>query len=149
MADQPLIVFDGTESVNGRAFLAISALHWCVDWLPRARVRLIDVTDENVALAARAFHWDTGIALDLWKPPPSPEQAGASLAGASLYAGIAFRSAGHMRIDAARGQGIPVLLAVQFPDESWFSASTLLREDAAFDPRIFAAHLSAIITPWL
>lgn len=151
MKDQPLLVFDGTESANGRALFTLSALHWCADWLPRTRVLFIDVTDENVTIAAKALHWDMGIYLELRPEPASHDGAdgGGPLADASLYAGVAFRSAGHMRIAAARTRGVPVLLAVQFPDDGWLSASTLLRDDAAHDPKAFAAHLGTVVAPWL
>lgn len=149
MKNRPLIVFDGTESECGRALLSISALYWCLDWLARVQVRFINVSSENVLIAAQTFHWDTGTKLELSGASPSAEPLDDPLAGAALYAGIVFRSADHMRIDIARQRQVPVLLAVQFPDEQWFSPSTLLREDAAFNPKIFSAHLGVVVAPWL
>ncbi|MGQ9367388.1 hypothetical protein [Azospirillum sp. ST 5-10] len=138
-SQRPVIAFDGTESVTGRALLTVSALHWCADWLPLFRPRFLDVTDENVALACQALHWDLGVEIEV--VPPAGARDGPSLADASLYAGIAFRSAEHMRLAEAAALSVPVLLAVQFPDPSWCSRSVVLLEDAAFDPRRFAAHL--------
>jgi hypothetical protein len=142
---RPVIVLDGTESVEGRALLTISALYMCADWLDRIYVRLSDVTDENVALAAEAMWWDCGISVTLLRP----SRFRSPLLGADLYGGIAFRSVRHLRLLEAAVAGIPALVAVQFPAEEEFRPGLLLRQRAAFDPREFAAELYTIVKPWI
>ncbi|WP_029008783.1 hypothetical protein [Azospirillum halopraeferens] len=144
---RPIVAFDGTESVTGRAMLTVSALHRCTDWLPLVRPRFIDVTDENVVLACQALRWELGVEIEVL--PPSGMRAHPPLRGAHLYAGIAFRSAGHMRLVEAAALSVPVILAIQFPEEAWCSRSVILHEDAAFDPGIFATHLHDALRQWL
>lgn len=134
---RPLLLLDGVESATGRALMTISALYWSLDWLDGATPHLVGVIDPDVVLAAQAFVRDTGArlswsadTLDLFKD-------------ARLYAGIAFRSGAHMQLDAARRRRVPVVLAVQYPDENWLTASTVIHQPLAFDPRRFAQHLGA------
>jgi hypothetical protein len=142
---RPVIAIDGAESSEGRAIFVISALNWCIDWLPGVELKLIDVANEDVILAASVFFWQHGIHLAI-----SPaDDAESSLAGADLYAAAAFRAPRHLRLEEAHDEGIPVLLAIQFPDPDWLSAPVLCRRPAAFDPRIFAEELGAIVKPWL
>lgn len=129
-----ILTLDGTESVGGRALTLVSALYWCADSLRNAQVRFIDVKDRNVGLAIDALRWDTGLAV-------SAQPDGEGLAESSLYAGIAFRSAPHMRLAEAKHHGVKVLLAIQFPDMAWLSAPVLTLSEAAFDPRKYAEHL--------
>jgi len=142
---RPVIVLDGTESVNGRALLTGSALYFCADWLHRVDLRLSDVTEESVALAVEALRWDCGVSVTLLRP----SVVRSPLFGADLYGGIAFRSVRHLRLREAAAAGIPALVAVQFPAEEEFCPGLLLRQRAAFDPREFAAELYQIVKPWL
>ena len=143
--DRPVIVFDGSESIEGRALLTISALYSCAEWLPNVQIRFSDVTSEDVALAAQALRWDIGVSVSLIRPFTirSP------LFGADLYAAIAFRSVQHLRLSEAAAAGIPALVAVQFPAVEEFRPGLLLRQRAAFDPRAFAEDLQMVIKPWL
>lgn len=141
---RPVIAIDGTESVNGRALLTLSALYWCEDWLSDIRLRIIDVADDNVLLACRALEWDLGTTVEI-RNAGTP----ASLEGVNLYAGIGFRSADHMQLDEAEILALPTLIALQFPDNRWCRPSILLREDEAFDPSKFADHLRKMVQTWL
>jgi hypothetical protein len=143
--NSPVIAVDGSESLSGRALFAISALSWCLEWLPRVHLRITDLTDENVALALDVFQFEHGINIDI----RHANDRASPLLGADLYAAVAFRSGRHLRLAEARNAGIPTMLAIQFPQPEWFSASVLLRQPAAFDPRCFAADLGAIVKPWL
>ena len=136
----PVIAIDGNESVSGRALLCLSALYHCSDRLHGVRLRLIDVDDADVRLAAEALHWDVGLAIDV-RPANSAADEESPLAGASLYAGIACGSARHMRLEEAERRHIPTMLAMQFPDEDEVCRGFRLKEDAAFDPRRFATAL--------
>ncbi|MGQ9367399.1 tetratricopeptide repeat protein [Azospirillum sp. ST 5-10] len=130
----PIIALDGAESSFGRAFLVVSALYWCAEALADCRLRFLDVRQRDVGLALDALRWDTG--LDVTAQPD-----GEGLQGAALYAGIAFRSAAHLRLDAAERLGVPTLVAIQFPDPEWVSPAVLSLGDAAFDPEAFGARL--------
>lgn len=142
---RPVIAIDGTESIEGRSLFVISALNWCLDWLCEVELRLIDVADEDVILAAQVFLWEHGVRLAI-NPGGDGEFP---LTGAHLYAAAAFRGPRHLRLDEAKKEDIPVFLAIQFPDPDWLSAPLLCRRAAAFDPRIFAEQLGAIVKPWL
>jgi hypothetical protein len=142
---RPVIALDGSESMQGRALFVLSALTWCLDWLPAVDLRLIDVTNEDVTLAAKVFMWEHGINVAIL----SPESDESPLSGADIYAAVTFRSASHLRIKEAASFGIPVLLAMQFPDTIWLSGSVLCRRPSAFDPRLFANDLGAIVKRWL
>ena len=140
----PVIALDGAESVEGRALFTISALYWCAPWLSRVEVRLIDVVNEDVALAASVFEADTGNKLEVYQPfgRQSP------LRGSDLYAAAAFRSASHLRLAEAQLAKIPVVVALQFP-EPLFLNSSIFMQKAAFDPRIFAERLYTTVESWI
>lgn len=135
----PVIALDGNESASGRALLCISALYHCSDRLHGVKLRLIDVADADVRLAAEALHWDVGLALDV-RPADNPGK-GSPLSGVSLYAGIACGSARHLRLDEADRRHIPTMVALQFPGENEIPQSVALTENAAFDPKLFAEAL--------
>lgn len=141
---RPILAIDGTESINGRALLTLSALYWCEGWLSDIHLRVIDVADDNVLLACRALEWDLGTTVEI-RNTGTP----ASLAGADLYAGIGFCSADHMRLAEAEMLALPTLVALQFPDNRWCLPSILLREEEAFDPSKFADHLRKMVQTWL
>jgi hypothetical protein len=135
---------DGAESEAGRALFAISALYWCARWLSRFEVRLIDVVNEDVALAAAVFEADTGNKLTVYRPSlrRSP------LEKSDLYVAAAFRSASHLRLEEAQLANIPVIVAIQFP-ESGFLNSSIFMQKAAFDPKIFAERLYTTVESWI
>ena len=139
----PVIALDGAESVQGRAFFAISALYWCAPWLSRVEIRLIDVMNEDVALAAAVFEADTGNKLTIYRP-----SGRSPLAGSDLYAAAAFRSASHLRLEEAQLTKIPVILALQFPEPSFVNSSIFMQK-AAFDPKIFAERLYTTVESWI
>lgn len=141
------IILDGVESGAGRATFLISSLYFCADWITKAELIMINASDESVVIASQSLYWDVGIKIDLREAENGINEQ--ILTGASLYAGVAFRSAEHMCIAEARSHGVPTLVAIQFPDPDWFSASTMLREDVAFDTRALSCHLKSIILPWL
>lgn len=143
--NRPLIVLDGTESMEGRAFYLISALHWCLDWLPAVDLRMIDVSNEDVDLAVHALHWEHGIDIEI----VDVSRSASPFLDADLYAAAAFRSADHLRLADAAKAGIPVLLTLQYPDKEWLSAAALSRREAAFDPHVFAHELKLSVRSWL
>lgn len=136
---------DGAESLEGRALTALGAFYHCGGWLLQLDLNLIDVTNEDVAIAVQALRWERGVEV---KTHP-PSGSGSVLERGELYAAIAFRGCGHLRLAQAAAWGIPTMLAVQFPRPEWRNASTVLRQSAAFDPRVFAADLYEVIRPWL
>lgn len=140
-----MIVIDGTESMEGRALLAIAALYWCTDWLSSVDLRLCDVVEEDVVLAAQNFEWDCGAPLTLHRP----SSVKSPIAEADLYAAIAFRNVDHLRLGEAEMVGVPALVAVQFPVQNCCRSSFLLRQSSAFDPRSFARDLHNVVKPWL
>jgi len=140
----PVIAFDGAESVAGRALFAISALYWCALWLSRVEVRLIDVVNEDVALAAAVFEADTGKKLSIYRP----SRGKSPLEGSDLYAATAFRSASHLRLAEAQSMKIPVIVALQFPEPSFLN-SLIFMQKAAFDPKIFAERLYTTVESWI
>lgn len=143
--ERPLIALDGTESTEGRALFVISALYWCLDWLPAVDLRIIDVKNEDVSAAVQVLRWEHGVDLQVVDVPESESP----LLHADLYAAAAFRSADHLRVAEAEEAGIPLLLTLQYPDEAWLSFPVLCRRDAAFNPRVFARELEAAVKPWL
>lgn len=148
MSQAPIIAFDGNESAAGRALFCLSALYHCTDSLHGLVVRLIDVADPDVLMAAEAFYWDTGIEIDVW-PVERAAADGSPLVGVRFYAGIASGSASHMRLGEASWRQVPTLLALQYPDQEWLSASIVLRQNAAFDPRLFAEAVAGGIERWV
>lgn len=133
------LLFDGTESITGRAFLTVSSLYWALDWLECVSAHFIGVTDPNVAIALEAFTRDTGVEVT-WDVDGEER-----FQDAAVYAGIAFRSGEHMRLAAAREHGVPVVCAIQYPIEQWVTASTLIHQSLSHNPRRFAAHLGSVV----
>jgi len=140
----PVIALDGAESVEGRALFAISALYFCGLWLSRVEVRLIDVVNEDVALAAAVFEADTGNKLTIYRS----SQGRSPLHGSDLYAAVAFGSPSHLRLAEAQLGKIPVIVALQFPEPGFLNSSIFLQK-AAFDPRIFAERLYTTVESWI
>lgn len=143
--ERPLIALDGTESTEGRSLFVISALYWCLDWLPAVDLRMIDVKNEDVSAAVQVLRWEHGVDVQVVDMPKSESP----LLHADLYAAAAFRSADHVRVAEAEEAGIPLLLTLQYPDAAWLSSSVLCRREAAFDPRLFARELKTAVMPWL
>ena len=138
------IAIDGTESTEGRALFLISALYWCTKWLPQVALRFVDVGSEDVRLAVNVFAWEHSLPVEFGET----DKHNAALHGAALYAAVAFRSPGHLRLTEARHANIPVLLALQFPEPEYLSPAILLRRPAAFDPRKLAADLERAVRLW-
>lgn len=134
---KPLLALDGQETEFGRALFCISSLYWA-DWAHTVRIRFLDVRNPDVSIALDALRWDLGFEIEISSHADGLEEA-------ALYAGICFRSAAHMRFAHARRWGVPVVLALQYPDREWISASSLLHQEFAFDPKRFADHLSHIV----
>lgn len=145
---KPIIAFDGAESIHGRAFHCISALYYCADWLSDVECRFIDVADQNVMLAAEAFHWDVGVTLDIWSSQRVADE-GSPLVNVSLYAGAVCGSAHHMRLKEASLLQVPTFLAIQFPEKQWLAPAIVLRLEAAFNPRRFAENLTSLVRQWI
>lgn len=140
------IAIDGTESAQGRALTAISALAFVGPWAEQVAFRIVDVADENVDLAVEALRWDMQIAVETCALDPAGRSP---LEGVHLYAGICFSTSSHMRLKEAKALGVPVLLATQFPAPGPLSPSQVLAQQAGFDPRRFAARMGQIVLPWL
>lgn len=141
----PLLVIDGTESIVGRAMLGLSALHVAGAWLDRVQVRFIDIADEDLLLGLNALEWDRGITIERRFTGGSADD----LAGARLYAAIAFRSANHLRLGQAQAAGIETLVALQFPDVDWSGSPSICNGAIAFDAVAFADKLGQTMAKWL
>lgn len=140
---KPLIVFDGRENLFGRALFCVSSLYFAEPWFSLVTVRFIDIESPDVLTALAAARWDLGIEIEAWER--SRSCLASPLAGATVYAGVAYRSAAGMRLDEAQAGGVAPVVMLQHPDANWLSASTLLHAEMAFDPRRFADHLGAMV----
>lgn len=143
-----VIVLDGAETLDGRALYLISALYFCHEWSKLVSFRLINVTDDNVSLAAEALSWDEGVAIDVWKQGDE-KRRGSPFADADLYVAVSFRSMVHMELEEAGRYQVPTVLAIQYPDLALLSPVVLLARKAAFDPRLLAAMIGRVVRPWL
>lgn len=140
---KPRVVFDGNEGPAGRALFCVSSLYFAQSWLPAVEIGFIDVDNADVSLALSVARWDLGIEID---ERDSARSAGPqALEGALVYAGVVFGSASGMRLDDAAVAGVAPVVAIQHPDAEWLSASTLLHQAFAFDPRAFARHVGAVV----
>lgn len=134
----PIVALDAHESMHGRALYCLSSLYFCLDWACGITFRLVNMNTDNVALAAKALHWEHGVRFDFDYTRQDDESA---LRGAHHYVGAAFRTPQHMFLDAATRHGVPIFATVQFPLAEWLSPFVLLHSEAAFDPRLFALSL--------
>jgi hypothetical protein len=103
------------------------------------------LNSDNILIAANALAWEHGMLFDT---DHCESDGDVALSSVDLYAGAAFRTPRHMFLEAAARQGVPVLAGVQFPLAEWLRPATLLSTEAAFDPRIFAAHLGDEVARW-
>jgi hypothetical protein len=130
---RPLVVADGTESVEGRALLLVSALHFAAAGLAGCDIAFVGVADAAVRAAIDDLRWATSLAATVEQGDPA-----VVLAGARLYCAIVFRDTAHLALAAARRLQVPTVIGVQFP---------ALRQPPhdAHDPRLFAAKLIAAV----
>ncbi len=131
----PLLVIDGSEGIEGRALLLLSALHHAAPTLHGWHIALAGTSDTAVQAAAEALNWDTGLSL----LAPTRE----TFARASLYAAVAFRSTKHLPMAWIASSGIPAVIAVQFPDPRLHDAAILALQRAAHDPVLLAEAICA------
>jgi hypothetical protein len=135
-----VLVYDATESIEGRALLAISSLYFADAWVSDVGVRFLGPFDPNVRIAIQALRYDTGI------DAIHTEQADTCLSSATLFAAIALRSATHLPLDVLRARQIPAVVAVQYPMDSGLRALSGSEDpEIAFDPRLFAAHVGKVL----
>jgi hypothetical protein len=135
LTTRPRLVLDGTEGIEGRVLLLLSALHHCAPSLAGWNVALLGAEDSAVLAAAEALHWDTGLSI-------APATDGATaLAGARLYAAVAFRTTRHLPLAQLAAMGVPSLIAVQFPEQSLHGVAELALLRAAHDPVRLAEKL--------
>ena len=123
----PKLVLDGTEGIEGRALLLLSAL-------ARRAVRFAGVEivllgdDPDVRAAMALLRWETGLRIGV------EADVTTALQGARLLAAVTFRETAHLPLDAAAAAGVPTLIAIQFPDLARHGAATLALQRAAHDP---------------
>lgn len=133
---RPRIVVDGTDGIDGRALLLVSALYCGAAALADWRIDFIQARDAAVQTAIAALRWDTG--LDAVALPP--ERDDAAFEGARLYAAVCFRDGAHLALGAAARHDVPVLIAIQFPRADQGVAAIALQR-AAHDPALLCAAL--------
>ncbi|MCO5084580.1 MAG: hypothetical protein M9955_23345 [Rhizobiaceae bacterium] len=106
------IVLDAREDDEGRALLAISALHLCARCLPDVIVRALCPTGAVVSVALEAFEWDTGVEVQVF----GIEDAAAAFEGADLYVSVSLDSVHRGWFEQAQRAGIQAVVATQFPE---------------------------------
>jgi hypothetical protein len=137
---RPLIVADGTEGIEGRALLLISALHIAAPSIAHCDIRFFAVRDPVVRAAIEALRWDTNLTVSIIQHG----EPLVALAGASLYLAIAFRETSHLMLAAARRLAVPTLIAVQFPETTTASGEYVVPPEA-HDPGLYAWHLIRMV----
>lgn len=135
------VVCDGSESVEGRALLLISALHHAKDALTGVPIRFVNVSDRAVVSAIELLEWDFGLDVGMVALEHG-DSAVQALSGARLYAAIGFRDAKHLLGQEASRASVPSLIALQFPDMQTLDAHGTLMLAAAHDPAIYGGRLS-------
>lgn len=110
--------------------MLVSALHHAAVALAGWQVVFIGGPDPNVETAIDALRWDTG--LDATVAPRGRE--GALLAGARLFAAVSFRDTAYLPLATVQAQGVPIMVAVQFPDPARHGAAVFALQRAAHDP---------------
>ena len=134
------LVLEGTEGIDGRALMLISALHLRAERF--ADVEIVVLGRDPVVLAAAALlRAETGLRIT-----SEPDLAEA-LQGARLFAAVAFRDTAHLPFDFLRFAGVPALVAIQFPDLSRDGPAGLALQRAAHDPALLAEAIAARIWP--
>jgi len=132
---RPVLIADGTEGIEGRALLLISALHIAAPQVVHCDIRFAAVQNSAVKAAIDVLRWDTGLTVSIVQEHEAP----AVLAGAALYLAIAFRRTSHLALSEARHLSVPTLIAVQFPEVAAPAAGVGPPE--AHDPALYAWHL--------
>ncbi|MEZ5047991.1 MAG: hypothetical protein R2831_13485 [Chitinophagaceae bacterium] len=136
---KPVLAIDATESVVGRALLAISSLYFAESWLHGVQLRFTGAPDANVQIAIGALRSDLGVEAAFHADVDS------ALANADLFAAIAFQNAAHLPLKAVHWYRMKAVIAIQYPDPEW--ADLVAGQDPvlAFDPRRFAQCLEATL----
>ena len=140
------IIVYGAEDREGRAFLAVSALHHCGRWLVDRRINVRFVaTSRPVTAALELLRFHTGLeaAFDDSRPREQPDRV---FANAGLYVGVVFSRPGVLALGEARKRGVPCLAAVQFPNEKNLSISVIENMRCAFDPRELSRRLCSEVS---
>jgi hypothetical protein len=104
-----IVCLDGTEGLDGRALMLLSVCHLAARRLRSWSLRIIDVDDPDVELAAEALAFDTGLDVHVLGSTAAEDP----LRGASLYVALTHRGIAHLRLEEAARAGIPVLAAAQ------------------------------------
>lgn len=135
-----MVLLDGVEDGEGRALFLISALYHCSVDLLNCTIRVLDASQPAVIAAIALLRWDTG--LDV--APVSERdvvQNTSIFRGARLYAAVRFRATTGLHLAEARFFDVPLLVALQFPDEAAIDPDRLRLLQAAHDPAILARHI--------
>lgn len=138
---RPRLVADGTDGMDGRALLLVSALHRGAKRMAQWEILFVSCRDPSVQTAIEALRWDTG--LDVSVIPEGGE--GRALSGAQLFAAVAFRDVEYLPLGAIVSHSVPMLVAIQFPDPARHGAAVFALQRAAHDPERLAAALVARI----
>lgn len=135
---KPRIVLDGTDGVEGRALLMVSAMYHAAAALADWQIDFVHAHDAVVQAAIAALRWDTGMDANVL----SPQQTRTAFCGAHLYAAVCFRDSAHLDLAAAARLEVPTLIAIQFPQVA-HGAPVLALQRAAHDPAVLGAALLA------
>lgn len=130
------LVIDGTENVDCRGLIAISALTFVVSSLKDVPI-VVWGDDPAVQIAVHALRWDTGLRVSMARVDADPDEV---LRAASLLVAVAFKDVMSYPVEAALKAQVPTLVAVQFPeDNTTLNAMSLVR--AAHDPHALGAAI--------
>jgi hypothetical protein len=131
------LVMDGTENVDCRGLMAISALTVIAASLRDVPIMVWVSDDPAVHTAVHALRWDTGLQISIASMDTDP---GEILHGASLFVAVTFKGAVSYAVEAASKAQIPTLVAVQFPDEN-ATPDAMFLVRAAHDPRALGVEI--------
>lgn len=132
------LVIDGTDDLEGRGLLVLSALTFVVDALADLPITVLVGDDPVVQTAALCLRWDTALQIDIADANVDPAVA---MQGASLFVAVAFRSMLSQYLPAALEAHVPTLLAVQFPADHVVTPAMMTLVRAAHDPRVLGATI--------
>jgi hypothetical protein len=132
------LAIDGTESLESRGLLVLSALTFVASALADLPIMVLAGDDPVVHTAALCLRWDTGLRIDIADAGVDPA---AVMQAASLFVAVAFGAVASQYLPAAERFGIPTLLPVQFPEDHAATPPVMALVRAAHDPRVLGATI--------
>lgn len=130
------LLVDGREDCHSKALLVISALHLLARKVPIGVVNVLAATPNTVDVAAAAFAWDTGVAVEFFEAA----ECSAALSSSDIAIAVGFTMPPVEFETAARHAGKPTVIAVQFP-ELPAQADYISTRLAAHDTRVLAEEI--------